>query len=111
MNELIKIEEKEGERVVNARDLHQFLEVGKDYSTWIKDRINKHDFVENQDFIVFPESGENLQGGRPRIGYAISIDIAKELSMVENNDIRGLLKQGVQESNFGLKLRANKLYS
>ena len=86
MNELIKIEEKEGKRVVNVRDLHQFLEVGKDYSTWIKDRINKYDFVENQDFIVFPESGENLQGGRPRIGYAISIDMAKELSMVENSD-------------------------
>ena len=86
MNELIKIEEKEGGRVVNARDLHQFLEVGKDYSTWIKDRINKYDFVENQDFIVFPESGKNLQGGRPRIGYAISIDMAKELSMVENNE-------------------------
>lgn len=66
--------------------MHQFLNVGKDYSTWIKDRINKYDFVENQDFIVFPEIGENPQGGRPRIGYAITIEMAKELSMVENND-------------------------
>lgn len=86
MDELIKIEERDGKRVVNARDLHKFLEVGKDYSTWIKERICKYDFIENQDFIVFPEIGENLQGGRPRIGYAISIDMAKELSMVENNE-------------------------
>lgn len=78
MNELIKIEEREGKRVVNARELHQFLEVGKDFSTWIKDRIIKYDFIENQDFTVFPEIGENQQGGRPRIGYAVSIDMAKE---------------------------------
>lgn len=86
MNELIKIEEREGKRVVNARELHQFLEVGKDFSTWVKERINKYGFVENQDFVVFPEIGGNSQGGRPRVGYAISVDMAKELSMVENND-------------------------
>ena len=86
MNELIKIEEKEGKRVVNARDLHQFLEVGRDFSNWIKNRIEKYDFIENQDFIVFAKNGENLNGGRPSIEYAISIDMAKELSMVENNE-------------------------
>ena len=60
--------------------------VGRDYSNWIKDRISKYDFKENQDFIVFANSGENPQGGRPTIEYALSLDMAKEVCMVENNE-------------------------
>jgi len=73
-------------QTVNARELHSYLEVGKDFSTWIKDRIDQYDFVENQDFIVFPEIGENPKGGRPSKEYALSLDMAKELSMVERNE-------------------------
>ena len=39
------------QQTVNARDLHAFLEVGKDFSTWIKDRISQFDFVEGVDFV------------------------------------------------------------
>lgn len=42
--------------------------------------------MENQDFVVFPEIGENPQGGRPRYDYHITLDMAKELSMVERNE-------------------------
>ncbi|MBD9419844.1 antA/AntB antirepressor family protein [Achromobacter sp. ACM04] len=69
----------------NARDLHSFLEVGKDFSTWIKDRIDQYAFVEHQDFEVFTEIGENLRGGRPIKEYVLTLDMAKELSMVERN--------------------------
>lgn len=86
MNEVIKISENNGKRTVNARELHQFLGVGKDFSSWIKERISKYDFIENQDFEVFTKIGENLSGGRPQIEYVLSIDMAKELSMVENNE-------------------------
>lgn len=86
MEEIIKITERNGRRAVNARELHAFLGVGKDFSSWMKDRIAKYEFVENQDFEVFTNFGENPQGGRPTIEYALSIDMAKELSMVENND-------------------------
>ena len=87
INQVLKIEEKEGGiNTVNARDLHNFLEIGKDFTTWIKDRINKYDFQENQDFIVFTENGENLKGGRPKQEYHLTIDMAKELSMVEKNE-------------------------
>ncbi|WP_455474745.1 antA/AntB antirepressor family protein [Bartonella sp. B30(2025)] len=72
-------------QTVNARDLHVFLEVGRDFTTWIKDRINKYRFIENRDYIVFTNFGENLQGGRPSKDYALTLDVAKELSMVENN--------------------------
>ena len=73
-------------KTVSARDLHSYLEVGRDFSNWIKGRIEKYEFVENQDFVVFTKFGENPQGGRPMSEYAITLDMAKELSMVENNE-------------------------
>lgn len=54
MNEIIKIEERNGIQVVSARELHQFLMNGKDFSNWIKDRIEKYEFVVNQDFEFSP---------------------------------------------------------
>lgn len=72
-------------QTVNARDLHGFLKVGRDFTTWIKDRIDQFDFIENADFVVLPDSGENQRSGRPTKEYALSLDMAKELSMVERN--------------------------
>ena len=83
---LISITEQNGRRAVNARELHQKLGSRRDFSSWIKERIDKFGFVENQDFEVFTKFGENSQGGRSRIEYALSIDMAKELCMVENNE-------------------------
>ncbi|OLL54168.1 antA/AntB antirepressor family protein [Bartonella henselae] len=89
MNTLIEIKEQiidqEAVQTVNARDLHTFLEVGKKFADWITERINKYDFVENRDYIVFPNFGKNLQGGRPSKEYHLTLNVAKELSMVENN--------------------------
>ncbi|MHB1706401.1 MAG: antA/AntB antirepressor family protein [Acidithiobacillus sp.] len=68
---------------VNARDLHAFLGVGKVFRAWIQERIKQFDFVENQDFIVSSEIGRNSQGGRPSMEYVLTLDMAKELSMIE----------------------------
>lgn len=74
-------------RTVSARELHAFLEIGKDFSTWIKGRIDQYDFEVGKDFtLVFPKTGENSSGGRPAKEYHISLDMAKELSMVERNE-------------------------
>lgn len=87
MEELIKITESNGKKAVNARDLHEFLESKKDFSSWIKDRIERYDFVENEDYVVLlPKVGEQTgRGGHNKIEYALSMDAAKELSMVEGN--------------------------
>lgn len=82
MKEIIKITEKDGRRAVNARELYAFLGVGKDFSSWIKKQIERCDLIEYQDFEVFTQKGENLQGGRPTSDYALSIDAAKEISMM-----------------------------
>lgn len=42
---------------VNARDLHAFLGVGKDFSAWIKKQIGRARLVENRDFITVPLKG------------------------------------------------------
>lgn len=86
MEEIIKITEHNGKRAVNARELHQFLESKYQFANWIQERITKYGFVENQDYEVFKENLKNSNGGRPQTEYALSVDMAKELSMVENND-------------------------
>lgn len=86
MSELVTISERNGRSAVSARELHQVLQSRKDFSSWIKDRINKYGFVENQDFEVFTQFGENSNGGRPQKEYALSLDMAKEIAMVEGNE-------------------------
>lgn len=85
-NELIPISDNNGKKAVNARDLHSFLESKRDFSTWIKDRIKSYDFIEGVDFQSFTEIVEREIGATKRIEYALSISMAKELSMIENNE-------------------------
>lgn len=85
-NELIPVYETEtGDRNVDARELHQFLKVGRDFTHWIKDRIEKFGFVENEDFkLTLVKIGERQNVTRH--DYSLTIDTAKELCMVENNE-------------------------
>lgn len=69
----------------NARDLHTFLDVGKDFSTWIKGRVTEYGFVENQDYIAIPQK-RGIGHGRGKIDYHLTLDTAKELAMVERNE-------------------------
>lgn len=73
-------------QTVSARDLHAFLEVGKDFSNWIKDRIGAYGFAEGLDFVTQARSPISASGNRgASIEYFLTIDMAKELSMVERN--------------------------
>lgn len=93
MNELIPISEHTINaatvQVCSARTLHEFLQLGKDFSTWIKARIEQYDFVEGQDYVVFdsPKKRNQARGGDRRSKeYLLTIEMAKELSMVERNE-------------------------
>lgn len=121
MTELIKISENErGDQAVSARELHQFLEVGRDFSNWIKDRISKYGFIEGEDFYkaYFTKDGVEIQLAKSgelgdlksyRIEYVITLDMAKQLSMVENNEKGNLARRYFIECEKQLKeLRANK---
>ena len=83
MKPLIKTIEHNGNTSVSARDLYQFLESKQQFSDWMQSRIKDYGFIEGQDFEIFHNFIKNSNGGRPTIEYAISLDMAKELSMVE----------------------------
>ncbi|EQA3977170.1 antA/AntB antirepressor family protein [Campylobacter jejuni] len=66
----------------NAREIFQFLNSEQEYANWIKNRISHYNFIENQDYIIELVYTK----GRPRKEYYITLDMAKELCMVENNE-------------------------
>lgn len=75
-----------GERLINARELHQNLKVGRDFTTWIKDRINKYEFKEQEDYILtFTKFGERKNVIKHE--YFLTLDMSKEICMIENNEI------------------------
>ncbi|WP_409419747.1 antA/AntB antirepressor family protein [Marinomonas sp. RS-M-Aa-14] len=76
---------------VNARELHAFLEVGRDFSNWIKARINRYGFIEGEDFMCVenlssPKRASSKSRTQKVIEYFVTLDMAKELAMVERND-------------------------
>lgn len=84
-NELIKIAKDEnGNSVVSGRDLHEFLEVNEKYTQWFN-RMMGYGFTENVDFISFSEKTEKL-GGRPKVDHALTLDMAKEISMIQRTE-------------------------
>lgn len=75
---------------VDGRVLHGWLKSGEMFSKWIAARIRKYDFIENQDFACHWEISQTQtkggRKGRARVKkYLLTLDMAKELSMVENN--------------------------
>ncbi|MDC4717877.1 antA/AntB antirepressor family protein [Acinetobacter baumannii] len=70
---------------VDARSLHSFLEVGRDFANWIKQRISKYKFQENVDFVL-TVAKTGVRSNVVQKDYSLSLDMAKELCMVENND-------------------------
>uniref|UniRef100_UPI001ABAEA3A antA/AntB antirepressor family protein n=1 Tax=Bartonella raoultii TaxID=1457020 RepID=UPI001ABAEA3A len=70
-------------QTVNARDLHAFLEVKSRFNDWIVNRIKECKFRENVDFVTFTK---NLVNGGKAKDYALTLDMAKHLSMIERND-------------------------
>jgi anti-repressor protein len=90
MQEIIKVVKSvvgsDSVETVNARDLHKVLNSGQRFADWVKARIAKYDFEENVDFCILNVNLGKTSGGRPSEEYYISIDMAKELAMVENNE-------------------------
>ena len=87
--EIVSIyENNKGERLVDARELHQELGNKRRFSDWIKQRIEHYKFTENQDYIRFHnfvKGDEKGFGNKSTNEYYITMDMAKELCMVENN--------------------------
>ena len=84
MSSLIKITTKDGKQLVSARELHDFLGIGVHFSTWMK-RMCEYGFEEDIDFSILKSSNPN--GGIAKIDdYVITIDMAKEISMIQRTE-------------------------
>lgn len=87
MNELINIEVNEKQQqVLSARDLHEFLEIGTQYTKWF-DRMVEYGFYEDVDFKAISQKRLTAQGNETAYtDHAITIDMAKELSMIQRSE-------------------------
>lgn len=70
------------EQVVNSRELWSALEVKTEYSHWAKRRLEDVDAQENLDYITVVKK----DGRQTLIDYIVTMDIAKEMAMLERND-------------------------
>ena len=86
--ELIKIIEREGRQLVSGRELHEFLEIKTRYNDWFK-RMVEYGFDEGSDFLLVTQKRETNNLKNPVttvIDHAISIDMAKEISMIQRTE-------------------------
>lgn len=83
MNELIKITEHDGKKAVSARVLYEFLEATERFSSWSK-RMFKYGFIENVDYVGCKEF--NTLANQEITDYALTIECAKEISMLQRSE-------------------------
>ena len=76
----------EQSQLVDARELHAFIESKRQFGNWIKTRIDQYDFTEGVDFFSFNKIVKRATGATKTTEYHITLDMAKELSMVERNE-------------------------
>lgn len=82
MNEIIKINYETEQPTVSARDLHDGLEIKSNFTTWF-DRMSEYGFEVGKDF--FPKMEES-SGGRPATDFDISVDMAKQICMIQRTN-------------------------
>lgn len=84
MNELIRVNYDNEQPTVSARELHEFLGVETRFNDWFH-RMCEYGFAENHDFRFYSKMS-NTSGGRPAQDAEITIDMAKELCMLQRNE-------------------------
>lgn len=90
MKELVAINEQtfgdELRQAVDARDLHVYLDVKRDFTSWVKERIDKFGFVDGVDYLLTKIGEQHDSGLKYRSVYYLTLDVAKEFAMLHNNE-------------------------
>ena len=92
MTELIKITETEGKQTVSARELHQKLQVKAKFADWIK-RMIEYGFEENKDYVSVLKNEKRETGATHITEYYLSLDMAKEICMIQRSEIGRTFRQ------------------
>ena len=85
MNELLKVNYEADRITLSARELHEFLEIKTEFAKWMH-RMCEYGFSKDVDYWVIVKNDENPLGGRPSTDYEITIDMAKEIAMIQRNE-------------------------
>ena len=75
----------------DAREVHEFIQSRQEFANWIKDRIAIGGYEKDRDFMII--LSKNPSAGRPSIEYVLTLDMAKELCMMERNEMGRLAHQ------------------
>lgn len=90
MNELATMDDFLKPFPVDARELHARLGAARDFSTWIKERIERFGFNQSLDYAVYdsPDRGNQTGrgGDRRSVDYALTLASAKMIAAIENTD-------------------------
>lgn len=89
MTDLIKVDYSGEKPAVSARELHEFLDVSTDFRHWFQ-RMCEFGFSEGQDFRTFLTEST---GGRRGQDAAVTIDMAKEICMLQRNEKGKMARQ------------------
>src|SRR5690625_1504193 len=89
-NDMMPVYENEqGDKLVDARQLHENLLISTRFNDWITRQINNYGFIEGEDFYSFLSK----TSGRPKAEYLLTLDIAKAIAMMKNNEQGTLIRR------------------
>ncbi len=89
MNEIIQINYKSENPTVSARDLHEGLEIKTAFKDWFP-RMAEYGFEEGKDFC---SKKSESTGGRPSVDYEVSVDMAKQICMIQRTEKGRIYRQ------------------
>ncbi len=90
MDKLIAITKQKGIQLVDARELHRRLKVQTSFNHWFNRRVLEYNFDENKDYFTenqLLDKNDKKYPHRPRTEYFLTIDMAKEIAMVERTEV------------------------
>lgn len=85
MDDLIKVNYNTEQPTVSARDLHEGLEIKSNFTTWFE-RMTEYGFTDADYKKCFPNLESGCNGGQNMIDYQISVDMAKQICMIQRTD-------------------------
>lgn len=102
----VAVEYRSGTEWVDGRSLHGALEAETRFNDWITRRIEQFAFVEGEDYEFYSDLSKT-SGGRPATEYSLTLDMAKELAMLENNEAG----RRIRRYFIGVEKKARELYT
>ena len=86
-NELINVKNEDGKLLVSLRELHEKLGIKTQFTKWAI-RMFEYGFEENIDYIPVSQKRLTVQGNETTFtDYIVTIDMAKEICMIQRSDI------------------------